>query len=127
MPRAICLRESWMRETRTSGLTRERAPNGPSLLYNSLGSERKYQRSGILGRPSSPQLRLTEKRHLSAPARSGRDVSEGSSLCLHGGIATPATTDPNSGGRGRARGRRRGKESRSRRARYRKKQNRHTA
>jgi hypothetical protein len=35
MLRAICLRESWMRETRTSGLTRERAPNGPSLLYNS--------------------------------------------------------------------------------------------
>ena len=29
----------------------------------SLRSERKYQRSGILGRPSSPQLRLTEKRH----------------------------------------------------------------
>jgi hypothetical protein len=36
MLRAICLRESWMRETRTSGLTRERAPNGPSLLYISV-------------------------------------------------------------------------------------------
>src|SRR5271165_7538258 len=35
MLRAISLRESWMREIRTSGLTRERAPNGPSLLYNS--------------------------------------------------------------------------------------------
>jgi|SRR5271167_3691354 len=33
MLRAISLRESWMREIRTSGLTRERAPNGPSLLY----------------------------------------------------------------------------------------------
>ena len=36
MLRAICLRESWMRETRTSGLTRERAPTGPSLLYRIL-------------------------------------------------------------------------------------------
>ena len=35
MLRAISLRESWMREIRTSGLTRERAPNGPSLLYSS--------------------------------------------------------------------------------------------
>src|SRR5208283_313443 len=35
MLRAISLRESWMREIRTSGLTRERAPKGPSLLYNS--------------------------------------------------------------------------------------------
>src|SRR5271166_5357176 len=38
MLRAISLRESWMREIRTSGLTRERAPNGPSLLYNSSSS-----------------------------------------------------------------------------------------
>jgi len=36
MLRAISLRESWMREIRTSGLTRERAPNGPSLLYASI-------------------------------------------------------------------------------------------
>jgi len=36
MLRAISLRESWMREIRTSGLTRERAPNGPSLLYNAF-------------------------------------------------------------------------------------------
>src|SRR5271165_7285404 len=36
MLRAISLRESWMREIRTSGLTRERAPNGPSLLYTIL-------------------------------------------------------------------------------------------
>src|ERR1700730_765691 len=36
MLRAISLRESWMREIRTSGLTRERAPTGPSLLYTSL-------------------------------------------------------------------------------------------
>ena len=36
MLRAISLRESWMREIRTSGLTRERAPNGRSLLYTSI-------------------------------------------------------------------------------------------
>ena len=46
MLRAISLRESWMREIRTSGLTRERAPNGPSLLYNSSSSSTSFWPAG---------------------------------------------------------------------------------
>src|SRR5271166_99250 len=55
MLRAISLRESWMREIRTSGLTRERAPNGPSLLYRFI----------------KPGLKSTQKSPLTLPSISG--------------------------------------------------------
>lgn len=72
MLRAISLRESWMREIRTSGLTRERAPNGPSLLYNSIfdleiGLDLGMRRGGALlatpggGRQAAPLQRVEDE------------------------------------------------------------------
>src|SRR5271166_6007766 len=59
MLRAISLRESWMREIRTSGLTRERAPNGPSLLYTSAVSPTRVQAALQLRIPPRQNARPT--------------------------------------------------------------------
>src|SRR5271167_131844 len=77
MLRAISLRESWMREIRTSGLTRERAPNGPSLLYNSC-SVFDHSWATALCSPRKRQSKIRPAKHAKRREKLHRGFGESS-------------------------------------------------